>query len=59
MAKKKKKKSKGKGLAGVLVSFKTVEDMTLGEVYGRKPIPITHLAKNIWKVIKKKNLRVS
>ena len=48
---------RGSALSKIKVSFKSVKDMTLGQVYGTAPLPITHLSKKIWALIKKKGLR--
>ncbi len=49
---------RGDGLKKLLVSFSSVKDMTLGELYGTEPIPVTELTKRIWALIKSKGLRV-
>lgn len=48
---------KENALQKIKVCFKDVAGMTLEQVYGIKPIPVTELASAIWRVIKKHNLR--
>lgn len=48
---------RGGGLAKIRISFKSVKSMTLGQVFGTKPIGVPDIMKLIWKLIKKKNLR--
>lgn len=45
------------GLSKLKISFKKVQDKTLGELFGTKPIPATELMKVLWVLIKKKGLR--
>lgn len=49
---------KKKGLAGYMVDFTSVKDMTLGQMFGPKPVPVTMLMKKLWEVIKGKDLKV-
>lgn len=53
-------KTKAKGLAGYLLNFNNpkVSNMTLAEVFGKKPVPATQLMKTLWVLIKKYNLKV-
>ena len=46
-----------KGLAAYKVDFSKVGDMTLVEVFGKKPVPVTQLMKSLWALIKSKNLK--
>lgn len=48
-----------KGLAGYKVSFASVKDMTLGDVFGVEAIPATQLMKSLWALIKSKSLKVT
>jgi len=63
MAKKKKKGKKekkatgrGSGLKNMRISFKKVRKMTLGEVFGKKPISPPDIMRTVWALIKKKKL---
>ena len=49
--------SKKKGLAGYMIDFTKVSDMTVVEMFGKKPIPVTQLMKRLWAVIKENNLK--
>ena len=51
------KKQRGNGLKKVLIDF-SKEKISLGELYGPTPVPITEITKRIWAHIKLKNLRV-
>lgn len=51
------KKQRGNGLKKVFLDFSKVKNMTLGELYGTTPVPITELTKRLWALIKEKNLR--
>jgi hypothetical protein len=50
------KKLRGNGLNKVRISFESVKDMTLGELYGLNPVPITALTKTLWALIKDEKL---
>ena len=50
------KKLRGNGLNKVWISFESVKDMTLGELYGTEKIPITALTKTLWALIKNEKL---
>lgn len=39
------------------ISFKRVSDMTLGELFGTKPVAATSLMGTLWTLIKKKKLK--
>ena len=45
-----------KPFGGYTVNFSSVSDMTLGEVFGTKPITPSEMTKAIWKVVKGKKL---
>ncbi len=45
-----------KPFGGYTVSFKSVADMTLGDVFGTAPITPSEMTKKIWAVIKRKGL---
>lgn len=45
------------GLSKLLINFKKVENMTMKEVFGAKPIPATQIMKKIWNLIKEQGLR--
>lgn len=47
---------RGGGLKNVRVSFKSVKNKTLGDVFGTKPISPPEMMKTIWAFIKKKGL---
>lgn len=49
---------KKKGLAGYMLSFVPVKDMTVGELFGLKPVAATQLMAKLWVLIKVKNLKV-
>lgn len=49
---------RGNGLNKVFIDFSSVKDMTLGDLYGTAPVPITQLVKKIWELIHAKNLKV-
>jgi hypothetical protein len=49
---------KVKGLAGYMIDFTKVKTMTVVDMFGAKPIPVTQLMKKLWAVIKEKNLKV-
>ena len=51
-------KLRGNGLNTVKIDFSTVKDMTLGQLYGEVPVPITALTKKLWELIKTHNLKV-
>jgi len=42
---------------GKSINFNEIRNMTLGEVFGTKPIPSTTMVKLLWKVIKSYDLR--
>ncbi len=46
-----------KGLAGYMIDFTPVKDMTLGQMFGTKPVPVTQLMKKLWEIIKSKDLK--
>jgi hypothetical protein len=50
------KKLRGNGLNHVFLDFSKVKDMTLGELYGTNPVPITALTKTLWALIKNEKL---
>lgn len=50
---------RGQGLKQIKINFARVKDMTLGELYGTEPIPISDLNKLLWRLIKKENLRLN
>lgn len=52
-----KSAKKGKGLSGYLIDFKKVGNMTLTDVFGKKPVPATMLMKSLWVLIKKHDLK--
>ena len=41
-----------------MVSFSSVKDMKVGDLFGVDAIPATQLTKKLWAVIKEKNLRI-
>ena len=43
------------GLSKFKVDFKG-QDLTLEQVFGKKPIPVTSMTKVLWSVIKRKKL---
>lgn len=45
-----------KPFGGYTVSFKSVADMTLGEVFGTSAITPSEMTKRLWVVVKKKGL---
>lgn len=47
---------RGNGLNKVFIDFSSVKDMTLGQIYGDQPVPITKLTKALWALIKEKGL---
>jgi len=49
---------RGQELKKIKIDFTSVKDMTLGDLYGTQPIPVTELTKRIWALIKSKDLRV-
>ena len=49
---------RGQGLKYIKIDFTKVKDMTLGELYGTAPIPVSDLNKLLWRLIKKENLRL-
>ena len=40
------------GLTNLVVSFKGRQE-TLEKVFGKKPIPVTKMTKNLWNIVKK------
>ena len=48
-----------KPFGGYTISFAKVKDMSLGEVFGTKPITPSEMTKAIWKVVKGKGLASS
>lgn len=56
-----KKSSKGRGshLLKIRYSMKPIKDMTVGELFGTKPLPAAWMMKALWKVINKNKLRVA
>jgi len=49
---------RGNGLNKVFIDFSSVKDMTLKELYGEQPIPITQLTKKLWGLIHEKSLQI-
>jgi hypothetical protein len=49
---------RGQGLKMIKVNFEKVKDMTLGQLYGIGPVPVSDLTKKLWELIKKENLRL-
>ncbi len=49
---------RGQGLKMIKINFTKVKDMTLGDLYGTEPIPVSDLNKLLWRLIKKENLRL-
>lgn len=49
---------RGQGLKTIFISFKDAKDITLGDLYGIEPIPVSELNKRLWALIKSKNLRL-
>lgn len=49
---------RGQGLKKIKVSFDKVKNLTLGDLYGTEPIPVSDLNKKLWALIKKENLRL-
>ena len=45
-----------KPFGGYTVSFASVKDMSLGEVFGTSPITPSEMTKKIWAVVKRKGL---
>ena len=45
-----------KPFGGYTVSFASVKEMTLGEVFGTSPLTPAEMTKRLWVVIKKKGL---
>jgi len=48
---------RGSGLKKVRISFKKVRKMTLGQVFGTKPMAPGDIVKKVWILIKKKKLQ--
>ena len=44
------------GLAKMKVSFKSVANKTLGEIFGTSGIPVTQMTKKLWVIIKRYKL---
>jgi len=49
--------ARGDGLKKIKVNFGPVKDVTLGQLYGTEPIPVTEITKRIWALIKEKGLK--
>ena len=43
---------------GCMINFTAAKDITLGEVFGTKPVPMTKLMGKVWDIIRAKNLKV-
>jgi hypothetical protein len=48
-----------KGISGYRVSFESVKNKTIGEVFGTEVIPATEIMKKMWTLIKTNNLKVN
>ncbi len=49
--------TKKRGLKAVLMSFESVKDKTIGEVFGTEVQPITEVNKKLWQLVRDHNLR--